>query len=73
MLINNAGRSQRGEAIFTEVEVDEALLELNLLSTISLTKAVLPSMVEHGVGSVVVVSSVAGKIGELWVPLLYKC
>ena len=64
MLVNNAGRLQHGAAIFTEIEVDEALLELNLLSTISLTKAILPSMVEHGVGSV------AGKISELWVPLL---
>ena len=65
MLVNNAGRPLRGEAIFTELLKDEALLEMNLLSTISLTKAVLPSMVEHGEGSVVVVSSVAGKIGEL--------
>ena len=64
MLVNNAGRSQRSEAIFTELEVDKALLDLNVLATISLTKAVLPCMVERGQGSVVVVSSLAGKFGE---------
>ncbi len=62
-LVNNAGRSQRGEAIATELDVDRALVDLNVISTISLTKAVLPEMIEFKEGCVVVISSVAGKIG----------
>ena len=45
--------------------MDETLLEQNFLSTIILTKKVLPSMVQHGEGSVIMASIVAGKIGEL--------
>jgi dehydrogenase/reductase SDR family protein 7 len=63
-LVNNAGRSQRSEAIATELAVDRALFDLNVLSTFSLTKAVLPEMIEHKEGCVVVISSVAGKIGK---------
>lgn len=63
-LVNNAGRSQRAEAIATELGVDRALIDLNVLSTLSLTKAVLPEMIECREGCVVVISSVAGKIGK---------
>ena len=66
VLVNNAGRSQRSEAIHTDIEVDQALMNLNFLSTVSLTKAVLPSMIEQGSGSLVIVSSVAGKIGKFF-------
>lgn len=38
-------------------------MELNFLGTISLTKQVLPHMMERGTGSIVTVSSVAGLIG----------
>lgn len=62
-LVNNAGRSQRAEAVCTELNVDRALMDLNVLSTISLTKAVLPKMLEKREGSIVVISSVAGKLG----------
>lgn len=62
-LVNNAGRSQRAEAIATELAVDKAVMNLNVLSTLSLTKAVLPGMIECREGCVVVISSVAGKIG----------
>ena len=67
VLVNNAGRSQRSEAIHTQGEVDRFLMDLNFMSTIALTKAVLTTMVTQGSGNVVVVSSVAGKKGE---PLL---
>ena len=39
-------------------------MELNFLSTLSLTKAVLPKMVACRDGCVVLMSSVAGKLGE---------
>ena len=48
----------------TSLEVDRALLDLNVVGTISLTKAVLPHMIERHEGQIVVVSSVAGKIGN---------
>lgn len=64
-LVNNAGRSQRGGALDTELEVDQTLLQLNTIGTISLTKSVLPHMVDQGNGSIVVISSVAGRMG-LW-------
>lgn len=64
-LVNNAGRSQRAEAVATELAVDKELMDLNFVSTISLTKAVLPEMIECREGCVVVMSSVAGKIGKI--------
>jgi dehydrogenase/reductase SDR family protein 7 len=63
ILVNNAGRSQRAIAVDTDIAVDRELLELNTLGTISLTKAILPFMVERHEGHIVVVSSVAGKLG----------
>ena len=63
-LVNNAGRSQRAEAIRTELAVDRALVDLNVLGTLSLTKAVLPEMAECRSGCVVVISSLTGKIGS---------
>lgn len=62
-LVNNIGQSQRADAIATELAVDRAIMDLNVLGTISLTKAVLPRMAEHREGCIVVISSVAGKIG----------
>lgn len=62
--MNNAGRSQRAEGAATELGVDRAILELNVLGTLSLTKQVLPKMVENREGHLVIMSSVAGKIGK---------
>lgn len=55
------------------MEVDREVLEINTLSPISLTKAVLPHFIERKAGHVVYTSSVAGKIGKgnLDVHLLY--
>ena len=61
MLINNAGRSQRGVLLDTTVSVDQEVLELDLLAPISLTKSVLPYMVKQGQGHIMCTSSVAGK------------
>ena len=62
--MNNAGRSQKALVEKTSLEVDRALLDLNVVGTISLTKAVLPHMIERHEGQIVVVSSIAGKIGK---------
>ena len=62
--MNNAGRAQRALVEKTSLEVDRALLDLNVVGTISLTKAVLPHMIESHEGQIVVVSSVSGKIDK---------
>ena len=48
----------------TSLEVDRALLDLNVVSTISVTKAVLPHMIKQREGQIVVVSSLVGKFGK---------
>ena len=45
------------------MDVYQALMELNVLGTVSLTKQVLPHMVQQRRGSIVTVSSVAGIAG----------
>jgi len=62
-LINNSGRSQRSLAEDTEFSVDVDLFTLNVFGIISITKAVLPSMIKNRSGHIVVTSSVAGKMG----------
>ena len=63
ILVNNAGRSQRALLMDTLLEVDQEILKLNVLGTLSLTKVVLPHMFDRKSGHVVVTSSVAGKLG----------
>uniref|UniRef100_A0A4W6G946 Dehydrogenase/reductase (SDR family) member 7 n=1 Tax=Lates calcarifer TaxID=8187 RepID=A0A4W6G946_LATCA len=56
ILINNGGRSQRSLCLETSVDVYQALMELNFLGTVSITKQVLPHMTQRGTGSIVAVS-----------------
>ncbi|XP_061652023.1 dehydrogenase/reductase SDR family member 7 isoform X1 [Phyllopteryx taeniolatus] len=63
ILINNGGRSQRSLFLDTSVDVYQALMELNFLGTVSLTKQVLPHMTQRGTGAIVTVSSVLGLAG----------
>ncbi|KAK2572435.1 Dehydrogenase/reductase SDR family member 7, partial [Acropora cervicornis] len=58
VLVNNGARGQLAWMKETPLEVDRALLELNLIGTISITKAVLPYMLQQQGGDIVVVSSV---------------
>lgn len=64
-MVNNSGRSQRGLVLDTpRVDVDQAMLDINVIGPVSLTKAVLPHMIKQKSGQIIVTSSVAGKIGE---------
>lgn len=63
-LFNNAGRSQRGLIERTPLAIDEQMMNLNFLMTISVTKAFLPFMIQQGGGHIVNTSSVAGKLGS---------
>ncbi|MCB9315353.1 MAG: SDR family oxidoreductase [Lewinellaceae bacterium] len=64
MLINCGGLSQRGRALDTPLEVDKRLMDVNFFGTIALTKAILPSMLTHQLGHIVVVTSLTGKFGS---------
>ncbi|MGO2131202.1 MAG: SDR family oxidoreductase [Pseudoalteromonas prydzensis] len=64
ILINNGGVSQRSLFLENDFSVYRQLMEVNYFGLVALTKAVLPSMVKNGGGSVVSISSVAGKVGS---------
>ncbi len=63
ILVNNGGLSQRSLARETTLEVDRQLLDVNLLGTITLSKALLPHFLERKTGHYVVITSLMGKFG----------
>ncbi|XP_021256695.1 dehydrogenase/reductase SDR family member 7 isoform X2 [Numida meleagris] len=63
VLVNNGGRSQRSLFVDTNLDVFSAIMELNYLGTISLTKHVLNHMIQRRRGKIVTVSSVMGIMG----------
>lgn len=63
ILVNNAGVSQRSYAIDTPLDIDRKIMEVNFFGTVSLTKAVLPYMVQRKSGLIIVISSISGKFG----------
>lgn len=70
--MNNAGRSQRALFEETSVDLDREVLELNVLAVLSLTKQVLPHMLERKEGHIAVMSSIAGKLSKLLAPHLSR-
>ncbi|XP_005399242.1 PREDICTED: dehydrogenase/reductase SDR family member 7 isoform X2 [Chinchilla lanigera] len=62
ILVNNGGRSQRSLLVDTNMDVFKELIELNYLGTVSLTKCVLPHMIERRQGKIVTVNSFMGII-----------
>ena len=46
------------------LEVDRTIMDINTIGTISLTKQVLPYMIQQQKGKIVVVSSALGKFGK---------
>ena len=65
ILVNNGGRTQVSLIRKTSLDVDRAILGLNTVGAISLTKAILPHMIKHRDGQIVIVSSILGKYGNL--------
>ena len=63
VLVNNAGISQRSLAQDTDFSVYQQIVEIDLLAPIALTQAVLPHLLARGSGQLVMISSVAGKVG----------
>lgn len=64
ILFNNAGASQRSTVLDTDYAVFERLMNLNFLSVVALTKAVLPIMVNQKSGHLLATSSISGKLGS---------
>ena len=63
VLINNGGFSQRAEAKDTDMQTARNLMEVNYFAPVALTKAVLPYMLKQNSGTVIAMSSIAGKFG----------
>ncbi len=61
ILVNNGGMSQRALVKDALFEVDKRMIEVNLLGTIAISKALLPHFLENKNGHFVVISSLMGK------------
>ena len=62
-LINNAGISQRALVMDTKTETDRRIMEVDYFAQITLSRAVLATMLPRGSGRLVFISSVAGLVG----------
>lgn len=63
VIIHSGGLSQRASVMDTSEETLRYVMEVNFFSTVTITKAVIPGMLEKGSGNVIIVSSVTGKVG----------
>lgn len=58
ILVNNAGAQNPGVAFVSDVAAGRRVLDVNLISPIAITLAILPGMVARGAGTIVQVASV---------------
>ncbi len=63
ILYNNAGISQRGTTLETDLNVIRKIMNVNYFAPLALTKSILPNMIRDGGGQLVVTTSIAGKFG----------
>lgn len=63
ILINNAGIAQFGNLLDMEPEQWKRIVDVNLMGTYHMLRAVLPGMIEHQKGDVINISSTAGERG----------
>lgn len=62
VLVNDAGQGLYGEFITTDLDREIDIVQLNIISLISLTKFFLQEMVARGGGKILNVASIAGKL-----------
>ncbi|MQA03314.1 MAG: SDR family NAD(P)-dependent oxidoreductase [Streptosporangiales bacterium] len=67
VLVANAGAGMSAKVQETSDEDWQRMLDLNLTAPFRCMRQVVPGMVERGVGRIVVVASVAAKVGEPYV------
>lgn len=63
ILVNNAGFGHSGEFTTRDPKRLAAMVKLNCLTPVLLTRAILPAMVQRKRGAVIIVSSLAGFVG----------
>lgn len=63
IMLHNGGISQRSSVIETPIENHRKIMEIDYFSTIIITKAILPQMVERKSGHIVAISSISGCFG----------
>lgn len=63
VLFNNAGISQRGTTVETEMHVIQKVMDIDYFAPVIITKTILPKMLENGGGQLAVTTSIAGKFG----------
>ncbi|MFF2158693.1 3-ketoacyl-ACP reductase [Paenibacillus chitinolyticus] len=63
ILINNAGIAQFGTVADMDPEQWERIIQVNLMGTYYVTRAVLPSMIQQNSGNIINVASTAGERG----------
>lgn len=63
ILVNNAGTGCFGHLVDSKLEEYEATFNLNVRALYLATKEVLPSMIRNREGTIINISSIAGKIG----------
>ena len=61
--VANAGISQRSQALKTDMQVYRDIIEIDLTAQISFTQSLIGHMAERGSGSLLFISSIAGKVG----------
>ncbi len=66
VLALNAGRAKGGEFLDIPLAEDLATIDLNVVSTVRLSKALLPGMVQRGGGRVLITSSTAALMPGPW-------
>jgi 3alpha(or 20beta)-hydroxysteroid dehydrogenase len=64
VLVNNAGIFQRAKLLDTDLELYRRITDVNQVGVFLGMKAVAPAMIDHGGGSIVNISSVAGLRGS---------
>jgi short-subunit dehydrogenase len=62
VLVNNAGQGEWGEFSKTDLEREISIIELNIITTISLTKYYLKEMIDRNEGKILILASSISKI-----------
>ena len=63
ILVNNAGIGRFGSAATMETSTFTSVIDINVRGVLLMTKAVLPRMIERRSGTIITISSLAGKAG----------
>ncbi len=67
ILVNNAGTAESAPFLKSEAALFDRMIAMHLMAPVYASQAVLPSMMERGVGHIVNVASVAGLMGAPYV------